>query len=64
MSSSWVVYMVRCSDGTLYTGVTNDLERRMSAHQAGTASKYTRARLPVELVFHEETADLPLNPFA
>ena len=53
MPSSWNVYVVRCSDGTLYTGITNDLERRISAHQNGTASKYTRARRPVELVFHE-----------
>ncbi len=57
MPFSWIVYMVRCSDGTLYTGVTNDLERRLSAHQDGTASKYTRARRPVELVFHEASSD-------
>ena len=46
-------YILRCSDGTLYTGWTNDLSRRLAAHNAGTGSKYTRARLPVELVYHE-----------
>ena len=46
---AWV-YLLWCrADDTLYTGWTNDLERRMSAHQAGTASRYTRSRLPVEL---------------
>ena len=50
--------MLRCSDGTLYTGWTNDLEKRMKAHAAGKGGKYTRARLPVELVYTErfETA--------
>lgn len=46
-------YILRCADGSLYTGWTNDLERRLAAHNAGTASKYTRARRPVELVYHE-----------
>lgn len=44
-----VVYLLRCRDGTLYTGWTNDLEKRLSAHQTGKASRYTRSRLPVEL---------------
>ena len=53
-----LVYILRCSDGTLYTGWTNDLEKRMKAHAAGKGGKYTRARLPVELVYTErfETA--------
>ena len=53
-----LVYMLRCSDGTLYTGWTNDLEKRMKAHAAGKGGKYTSARLPVELVYTErfETA--------
>lgn len=46
-------YILRCADGTLYTGWTNDLPRRLAAHAAGTGSKYTRARRPVELVYHE-----------
>jgi putative endonuclease len=50
---SWIVYILRCGDGTLYTGITNDLERRIAAHQRGTASRYTRSRLPVDLACHE-----------
>jgi len=46
-------YILRCSDGTLYTGYTPDLTRRLQAHNAGRASKYTRCRLPVALVYHE-----------
>ena len=45
-----VVYLLRCRDGTLYTGWTNDLARRLRAHHSGKASRYTRSRLPVELV--------------
>ena len=48
------VYMLRCRDGSLYTGWTNDLEKRLKAHNSGVASKYTRARLPAELVYFEE----------
>ena len=47
-------YILRCCDGSLYTGWTNDLERRLAAHQAGKGGKYTRARLPVELVYYEQ----------
>lgn len=50
-------YILKCSDGTLYTGWTNDLEKRLKAHNAGNGSKYTRARRPVELVYYEEYAD-------
>jgi putative endonuclease len=53
----WVCYLLRCADDTLYCGITNDLEKRLAAHDAGTASKYTRARGPVELVFVEDCAD-------
>lgn len=49
-------YILRCSDGTLYTGWTNDLSRRLAAHNAGKGGKYTRTRLPVELIYHEEFA--------
>jgi putative endonuclease len=48
MSEAWV-YLLRCSDGSLYTGWTVDLERRLACHQTGTASRYTASRLPVEL---------------
>ena len=54
---SWVCYMLQCADSTLYTGITNDLKKRLAAHNAGTAAKYTRARGPVELVFVESCAD-------
>ncbi|MBR3704743.1 MAG: GIY-YIG nuclease family protein [Oscillospiraceae bacterium] len=47
-------YILSCADGTLYTGWTNDLERRLAAHNAGRGGKYTRSRLPVTLVYHEE----------
>ena len=48
-------YLLRCADGSLYCGWTNDLDKRLSAHNAGTASKYTRSRLPVEMVYAEES---------
>ena len=48
------VYILKCADGTLYTGWTNDLEKRLKAHNDGTGSKYTRARLPVTIVYFEE----------
>lgn len=50
------VYLLRCADGTLYCGWSTDPERRLRQHQAGTASRYTRARLPVELVYRREFA--------
>ncbi len=53
----WSCYILRCADETLYTGITNDLEKRIAAHNEGTASKYTRTRVPVELVFAEDCAD-------
>jgi putative endonuclease len=53
----WWVYVVRCADGTLYTGVATDVARRVGQHNAGTASKYTRPRRPVELVFRERAKD-------
>ena len=49
---NWV-YMLRCGDGSLYTGWTNDLERRVRTHAAGRGASYTRSRLPVELVYRE-----------
>ena len=54
---TWWVYILRCADGTLYTGSTNDLDRRLAAHNAGRGAKYTRARRPVALVYREEAAD-------
>jgi len=54
---NWFCYLLRCADDTLYCGITNDLDKRLAAHNAGTASKYTRARVPVELVFAERCTD-------
>ncbi len=56
MTAAWV-YMLRCRDGSLYTGWTNDLPQRLAAHSAGTASRYTRSRLPVELAVAFEMED-------
>ena len=52
----YYIYIVRCSDDTLYTGWTDDIEKRLDAHNKGTGSKYTRARLPVTLAHCEEFA--------
>jgi predicted GIY-YIG superfamily endonuclease len=51
--SKWFVYLVRCRDGSLYTGITKDVARRCEQHNAGTASRYTRSRRPVALVYQE-----------
>lgn len=48
------VYLLRCADDTLYCGWTTDLEKRLSAHNSGRGAKYTRSRLPAELVYYEE----------
>lgn len=56
-SRGWFVYMLRCCDGTLYTGATNDLERRLATHGRGKGAAYTRARLPVTLVWSEPAED-------
>jgi putative endonuclease len=56
MADAWV-YMLRCSDGSLYTGWSIDVQRRLTRHQAGTASRYTSSRRPVELVFARAMAD-------
>ena len=48
------VYILRCADGSLYTGWTNDLKKRVKTHNAGKGAKYTKTRLPVDLVYYEE----------
>ena len=56
--SRWYVYMVRCADDSLYTGITTDLERRITEHnESPTAAAYTRSRRPVQLVYSENCAD-------
>lgn len=52
----WHVYLVECADGTLYCGVTNDITKRLAAHNAGKGARYTRARLPVSLRYVEAHA--------
>ena len=54
---SWYVYMLRCGDGTLYTGITDDVDKRLAAHRSGKGAKYTRGRGPLELVYTEEMPD-------
>lgn len=52
-----MVYLLRCRDGSLYTGITNDLPRRLASHRKGTASAYTRSRRPVALAYQETVGD-------
>lgn len=54
---AWYVYILRCGDGTLYTGITDDVKRRLAAHRAGKGAKYTRGRGPLELVYQEQVPD-------
>lgn len=56
-ADEWFVYMLRCADGSLYTGIAKDVARRCRQHNDGTASRCTRSRLPVELVYHEAQPD-------
>jgi len=53
----WVVYILKCSDGSFYTGITNDLEARVAAHSDGSGAKYTKGRGPFEIVYTEECDD-------
>jgi predicted GIY-YIG superfamily endonuclease len=55
----WYLYILRCKDGSLYTGITTDVEKRLEAHRAGKGAKYTRGRGPLELVYREECGDHP-----
>ena len=55
--ADWQVYILRCADGSLYTGIARDAERRLDAHNQGKGAKYTRGRLPVELLYIEDSAD-------
>ncbi|HJM15765.1 MAG TPA: GIY-YIG nuclease family protein [SAR86 cluster bacterium] len=50
---SWYVYILECKDNSLYTGITNDLQKRIIAHNSGKGAKYTKARLPVKLIYKE-----------
>jgi len=52
-AAAWLLYILKCSDNTLYTGITTDITRRLKEHNDGRASRYTRSRLPVKLLFSE-----------
>ena len=54
---SWVVYILECGDGTYYTGITNDLGKRIAAHESGAGAKYTRGRAPLVLKYSEACDD-------
>lgn len=54
---NWQVYIILCSDGSLYTGITTDVERRFAQHLAGTGAKYVRGRAPLRLVYQEDGHD-------
>ena len=53
----WYLYILRCKDDSLYTGITTDVEKRLEAHRTGKGAKYTRGRGPLELVYREECSD-------
>ena len=53
-ATPWVVYVLRCRGGTLYTGITTDPARRLRQHNAGTAARYTRSHRPVKMVYQED----------
>lgn len=57
MDKQWKVYILRCGDGSLYTGVTTDVAARLEMHRSGRGAKYTRSRLPLELVYTEDCSD-------
>ena len=53
MEQSWYLYILRCGDGTFYTGITTDVEKRLEVHRSGKGAKYTRGRAPLKLVYRE-----------
>jgi len=55
--SKWTVYILKCNDDSLYTGITNDLEKRVKKHNEGCAAKYTRAKRPVLVVYTESAVN-------
>lgn len=57
MANTWKLYILRCGDGSLYTGITTDVEKRLETHRSGKGAKYTRGRGPLELVYREECGD-------
>ena len=57
IKGSWICYLLQCADNTLYCGITNDLDKRLAAHNAGEGAKYTRGRTPVKLLYCETCTD-------
>ena len=57
MANTWKLYILRCGDGSLYTGITTDVPKRLEAHRSGKGAKYTRGRGPLELVYSEDCGD-------
>ena len=57
MANTWKLYILRCGDGSLYTGITTDVAKRLEVHRSGKGAKYTRGRGPLELVYEEECGD-------
>ena len=57
METTWKLYILRCGDGSLYTGISTDVQRRLEEHCSGKGAKYTRSRGPLELVYEEECGD-------
>jgi predicted GIY-YIG superfamily endonuclease len=57
MAKSWKLYILRCGDGSLYTGITVDIQARLAQHRDGTGAKYTRGRGPLELIYVEDCED-------
>ena len=54
MDKTWKLYILRCGDGSLYTGITTDVEARLEVHRSGKGAKYTRGRGPLELIYSED----------
>lgn len=57
MDASWELYILRCGDGTLYTGIARDAEKRLEVHRSGKGAKYTRGRGPLQIVYREHCPD-------
>ena len=55
----WHIYIIECNDGKLYTGITNNLERRVKAHNSGNGCRFTKYRIPVKLLYSEEASGKP-----
>ncbi len=59
MRGGWCVYILQCGDGSYYTGITNNIEKRLKDHRDGRGSRYVRSRMPFDLVYAEAAADQP-----